>query len=91
MANDGYLKDPAALPVVTMMGLRLALSRAGKLDAVNTAVAGLGSEAAIAWDYAVSVRSDHPLVLAAASSAGINSDDLAQFFRDAAVASPSNN
>jgi hypothetical protein len=80
---------PPAAPVVSNMALRLVLARAGKLDAVNAAVAALGAEAQLAWEYAAYIRRDHPLVEAAAQAAGIGMQELDGYFQDALGATPS--
>lgn len=79
---------PPAAPVVSNMALRLVLARASRLDAVNAAVAALGAEAQLAWEYATHIRRDHPLVDAAARAAGIGAEELDDHFRAALTASP---
>ena len=83
--------DPMAEIVpdsVSPMALRLALSRAGKLKAVSAAVAALGAEAAIAWDYATRIDRAHPLVLGVAAKAKLTAAGLDGLFRAAAKADP---
>lgn len=56
--SDAQYIPPAVSPtVVTMRQARLALARAGMLDAVNAAIDGLDDIAAkISWEYATEVR-----------------------------------
>jgi len=83
----------AALPKipasVTMRQARLALLAAGKLDAVNTAIAAMASpqkEAAqIQWEYSSDVFRNWPLVLSLGPALGLSSTDLDNLFIQAAM------
>lgn len=74
---------------VTMRQARLALLAAGKLAAVDAAIASLPSptkEAAeIEWAYSSTVRRNQPLVLALAPALGLDSAALDALFVQAAA------
>lgn len=70
--------------VVTMRQARLALLAAGKLAAVESAVAAAGTAAQIEWEYATEVRRDWPLVNALAGAVGIDGEALDALFVAAA-------
>lgn len=79
---------PTVVPEsVTMRQARLALLGAGKLSAVDAAIASLPSpmkEAAqIEWEYAIEVRRDSNLVKQLASSLGLDDAALDDLFRQA--------
>lgn len=88
LAQEQETPPSPPAPVVANMALRLVLARAGKLDAVNAAVAALGTEAQLAWEYAAYIKRDHPLVEAAAKAAGITAEELDGYFSAAANTSP---
>lgn len=77
---------PAPVPaVVTRAQARIALSRAGKLDAVQAAIDGIGGETKIWWDDATEIHRNHPLVSDIAVAVGLSSDDVDALFRAAAI------
>lgn len=75
--------------VVTMRQARLALYGAGKLAAVNTAVASMpgaaGDAARIEWEYSGEVQRDKALVQALAPVLGLNDAQLDALFVAAAA------
>lgn len=80
----------SSIPVnVTMRQARLALLAAGKLDAVNAAVAAMtgaqGDAARIEWEFSNDVWRYRPLVLALASQLGMTDADLDALFVVAAA------
>ncbi|MEQ8257557.1 MAG: hypothetical protein RH980_16045 [Roseovarius confluentis] len=80
---------PTAVPFdVTMRQARLALSRAGKLADAEAAIAGMagaaGEEARIEWEYASTLRRDHPLIQALGPAIGLDAGDLDALFISAA-------
>lgn len=80
--------DPNAadLPAaVSMRQARLALNAAGKLAAVEAAVASAGGAAVIEWGYSTEVRRDWPLVVALADAVGITGTELDALFLQAAT------
>lgn len=90
--GDAYMirtVDPATLPppvpnVVSPRQARLALLSAGKLDAVNAAVAEADAATRIAWEFATEVRRDDAGVIALAAAIGIAESDLDALFINAA-------
>jgi hypothetical protein len=86
------LPGPQPTPVpeqVTMRQARLALSAAGKLAAVDAAIASLPepqkSAAQIEWEYSAAVRRTQPLVLALAPAIGLSDEQLDALFIQAAA------
>lgn len=73
--------------VITMRQARLALLGAGLLDAVGAAIAGIpgdqGAAARIEWEYAMTLRREHPLVAALAQSLGLTSEQIDALFEQA--------
>jgi len=71
-----------------MRQAKIILSRAGRLAAANAAIDGLtgqqGEEARIEWQYATSLRYDHPLVAAIGAALGIPQESIATLFIEAA-------
>lgn len=72
-------------PVVTMAQARIALSRAGKLAAVQSVVDGQGGETLLWWDYASEVHRSNPLVASLGAAVSLTSDDIDALFRTAAT------
>lgn len=72
---------PAA---VTPAQAKIALLRAGKLVAVQSAVDAAGGEAKIWWDESLSIDRAHPLVQALGAAAGLSAADLDALFIAAA-------
>lgn len=83
--------SPAPVVEVSMMKARMALRQVGKLAAVQAAVDAMpspeGDDARIAWEYAMTVRIDHPLVIALKPAVGITDAEMQAIF-DAAAAIP---
>lgn len=89
-----YVEPPVApepIPVpqtVSMRQARLALLKAGKLNAVNTAIANMagieGEAARIEWEFSSEVRRSQPLVIALTPALGMTSEQLDQLFITAA-------
>lgn len=73
---------------VTMRQARLALLQAGKLQAVNNAIAEMtgdqGEAARIEWDYSNEVRRTQPLTLALAQVIGMTEEEMDALFIEAA-------
>ncbi len=82
--------DPASAPPtsVTMRQARLALLAAGKLDAVQTAIAGMagseGQAARIEWEFAATVDRNSPFVQQLAEALGLDAAALNALFTHAA-------
>ncbi len=73
---------------VTMRQARLALLQAGKLQAVNNAIASMtgpqGEAARIEWDYSNEVKRDQPLTISLAQSIGMTESEMDALFIEAA-------
>lgn len=69
---------PPPLPPLSVhiAWLRAALAEAGKLDAVNAAVATAGPVKAQLWDYATTITRNDPDVVAIAAALQINLDEI---------------
>ena len=86
-----FVPPPYVAPiptVVTMRQARLALLQAGKLTAVNQALAALtgvqGEAARIEWEFAATVDRGSELVTMLAAALSLSDDDLEALFRSAA-------
>ena len=77
------------IPKVTMRQARLALLGAGKLPAVNAAIAAMqgaqGEAARIEWEYSQEVQRDRGLVSALGSQLGMTEEQLDALFTAAAA------
>lgn len=89
-----YITPPPDQPVattkvVTMKQAQLALFAAGKLDAVNAAIAALPSPdkelAQIEWDKAATVQRDSDLVSLLGQAVGLSDADIDALFAAAAL------
>lgn len=83
VVGDEYVVvTPAAGPprAVTPRQFRIALHRAGRLQAAQAALDGASAETRIAWAYAESVRRDGPLVAQLAPALGLSGSDLDALF-----------
>jgi hypothetical protein len=77
---------PPAVPYsVTMRQARLALLRAGLLDAVDAAVAAQDDEAKIEWEYAADVERSNPLFAELAAQLSLTDAQLDDLFIVAAT------
>jgi hypothetical protein len=88
--NVAAYQAPVSVPhEVTMRQARLALAAAGKLAAVDAAIASLSepqkSAAQIEWEYSAAVRRTQPLVLALAPAIGLSDEQLDALFIQAAA------
>lgn len=68
--------------VVSARQARIALHRAGMLEAINTAVAG-NAEWAITWEFATEVQRSNPIIAAVADQLGKTPEDIDQLFVEA--------
>ncbi|MFN0043747.1 MAG: hypothetical protein ACKVSF_11120 [Alphaproteobacteria bacterium] len=71
---------PLPPSVVSMRQARIALSRAGKLAAVEAAVAAVGGETKITWEYATQIERALPMLAALAQALGLSDADLDALF-----------
>ena len=77
---------PGPVIEVSMMKARMALRQAGLLASVQAAVDAMpGDDARIAWEYAMTVRIDHPFVLALKPAVGITDEEMQAIFNAAAA------
>jgi hypothetical protein len=75
---------PAAVLSVSMMQCQLALLAAGKLDAVEAAVAGAARAVQVAWRTAGTVKRDNALIEPLAQAAGLTPEQVDALFVQAA-------
>ena len=77
--------DPAAVPQsVTPAQAKIALSRAGKLAAVEAVVSAAGGETKIWWDEALSFDRANPAIAAMGAAVGMTPADIDALFVAAA-------
>jgi hypothetical protein len=87
---DVFVHRPEAdaTPVVTMRQARLALLGAGVLEAADAAIGAMlgveGDAARIEWEYATTLRRDHPLVAGMGLALGLDAEAIDQLFVQAA-------
>lgn len=62
---------------------RKALLANNLLDAVNDAVANAGSEAQIAWEYAIEIHRDDPLIATLGAAIGLTAEQIDSLFIEA--------
>ena len=72
---------------IDMRRARLALLQAGLLDTVEAAIAAMsgteGKAARIEWEYATTIRRNHPLVKQLQGALSLTDEQMAQLFIDA--------
>lgn len=71
---------PAVPSEITPAQAKIALSRAGKLAAVEAAATAAGGETLIWWNEALSFRRDHPAITAMGTAVGMTSSDIDALF-----------
>jgi hypothetical protein len=90
LARVAELEAQLAAPVaeVSMAQARIALHRAGKLDLIPAIIASLDEppriEAGIWWEFATTVRKEHPIVQMLAPALGLDNAALDDLFAVAA-------
>lgn len=86
---EAVVIPPPRITKVTMRQARLALLGAGKLPAVNAAIAAMqgaqGEAARIEWEYSQEVQRDRGLVTALGSQMGMTEKELDALFTAAAA------
>lgn len=75
-------KEELKVKKVSPRQARIALLRAGMLDAINAAVAS-NPEWAISWEFAAEVERSNPIIAAATVQLGKTDADIDQLFIDA--------
>jgi hypothetical protein len=68
-----------------MRQCRIALARAGKLSAVQSAIEAAGGETAITWEYATTVERASPLVAQLAVTLGMSNAEVDALFQAAST------
>ena len=81
-ADEMWARNPVPQQV-TMRQARLALLKAGLLDAAEAAIASAGREAQLEWDYASVVERSNP-VIAIVQQQGVTDAQIDDLFREAA-------
>lgn len=80
---------PVVPQEITMRQARLALLAAGHLDGVQPALDALSepqrAAAQIEWEYAATLKREHPLVLSLGTALGLSSEDVDALFVAAAA------
>lgn len=74
------LVDTSQIEEVTMRQARLALNDAGLLAQVETAIAASDAAAQIEWEYATTLKMDHPLTQAISTQLGLTQDQVIDLF-----------
>ena len=82
---QAFLNPVQPVRAVTMRQARLALHAAGKLSAIDAAIAQIGGAAQIEWEYATEVRRDWPLVAQVAAGLNMTEAELDALFTQAAL------
>jgi hypothetical protein len=72
--------EPAVPFEVTMRQARLMLARAGLLTDINNAIASMGEEAQITWEYATHVQRDSPLIEMVREDKGLTIEQIDALF-----------
>jgi hypothetical protein len=67
---------PAVPQQVTPLQIRRALRQFGMLDQVNAYVATQSGEVQDAWQFAIAISRNNPMVVAAATALGVDADAL---------------
>jgi hypothetical protein len=75
--------EPAVPFEVTMRQARLMLARAGLLADINNAIASMGEEAQITWEYATHVQRDSPLIEMVREDKGLTIEQIDALFIEA--------
>lgn len=82
---EAYVDFDADQPIIeiTMNVAKKMLLNAGYLSAVDAAIANLGQDAKLDFEYAPFVHSDNPLVHAVLGGLGLSEEQIYQLFVDA--------
>jgi hypothetical protein len=68
--------EPETIREIDARRLRLALHQLNLLDTVETAIAALGRDAQIEWEYATIIKANYPLVISLSSELGLNVSEI---------------
>lgn len=83
VVGDDYVivtRPPGPPRAVSVRQLRIALLRAGRLAAAQTAASGANGEIRIAWDHAETIRRDGPLIARLATQLNLSDADVDALF-----------
>ncbi len=83
--NAAYLASERARMVVSRFQAMAALMDAGLLSSVNTALAGAGPLAQLAWAEATEFRRNSPTIAGLAAGLGLSDTQVDDLFRAAAL------
>ena len=73
---DESIPLPETIREIDARRLRLALHQLNLLDTVETAIAALGRDAQIEWEYATIIKANYPLVISLSSELGLNVSEI---------------
>ena len=82
-ADEMWTRNPVPQQV-TMRQARLALLKAGLLDAAEAAIASAGREAQLEWEYAAVVERSNPFIAIVQQQQGVTDEQIDDLFREAA-------
>lgn len=68
--------EPETIREIDARRLRLALHQLNLLDTVETAIATLGRDAQIEWEYATIIKENYPLVISLSTDLGLNVSEI---------------
>lgn len=83
--SEALSKSRTQSDSVTMAQARVALLRAGLIDAVTATVAAAGGEAQVAWEYSATVGRNSLLVTTLSAALGLTTQQVDDLFRAAAL------
>ncbi len=73
---DESIPLPETIREIDARRLRLALHQLNLLDTVETAIATLGRDAQIEWEYATIIKENYPLVISLSTDLGLNVSEI---------------
>ena len=73
---DESIPLPETIREIDARRLRLALHQLNLLDTVETAIAALGRDAQIEWEYATIIKANYPLVISLSTDLGLNVSEI---------------
>jgi hypothetical protein len=68
--------QPTVIREIDARRLRLALHQLNLLNTVETAIATLGRDAQIEWEYATIIKENYPLVISLSTDLGLNVSEI---------------
>jgi hypothetical protein len=73
---DESIPLPETIREIDARRLRLALHQLNLLNTVETAIATLGRDAQIEWEYATIIKENYPLVISLSTDLGLNVSEI---------------